>query len=86
MIIIKSVPRTHYIPYFTEDGHEMKSGEVMWRVSNTQGKWFGEPGSVNYSSVTGYNMLDANAPAFPPEHIHFYSKKLAEEYLKNKIN
>lgn len=67
--------------YITRDRHYMKEGEIMWRVCNSEGNWKGEPAKVIFCTETGYNDNDYYKYPYHKNHIHFYSKEKAEDYL-----
>jgi hypothetical protein len=75
--------------YYTQDGHLMKNGEIMWRICDSSGKLFNKPELVNFSQTTGYNHLwvsndnQKSQPHLNPyhkNHLHYYDYNNA---LKN---
>lgn len=70
--------------YITADGHLMMPNEIMYRVENSVGSWWGGPLEVTYHTKTGYNNGDTSLNPFDDKHVHFFSFELAEEYLRNK--
>lgn len=84
------------ICYTTWDGIIMLEGDIMWRVCNSKIQFFEKPEKVVFHHRTGYNMLPLNPELmeqkikfdlmkspFDKNHIHFFDKKYAKEFLKN---
>ncbi len=77
--------------YYTQDGHLMKNGEIMWRICCSQGILFLEPIKCVFNQNTGYNHLyitnekqysRPNLNPYSANHLHYYLKKEAEKQLK----
>jgi len=79
--------------YYTQDGHLMIEGEIMWRICNSEGKLFSKPTITYFSQNTGYNHLyisneeQYNCPHLNPyeaNHLHYYDFNIALEELNKR--
>lgn len=70
--------------YYTQDGHLMQNGEVMWRICDSKSEVFDQPVKVYFNDATGYNDYDTSKNPFAANHIHFFDKNTALEALKVK--
>lgn len=79
--------------YYTQDGHLMIEGEIMWRICCSQGILFLEPVKCKFSQSTGYNHLYIsnkeqyaclNLNPYSANHLHYYDYNNAIEELNKR--
>jgi hypothetical protein len=70
--------------YYTQDGHLMLNGEIMWRICCSDGELFLEPVSLIFSEKTGYNNFNINLNPFAANHLHYYSYDKALKELNER--
>ena len=71
--------------YITADGHEMQTGESMYRITNNQGTMYAVPQEVGFLRKTVHNKRDASKCPYDEKLIHYFDKKKALQAIAKVI-